>query len=83
MSDLPEIKNGHKKSQMDYSCDAETHFQRQIRNGQTTLLDHVCKEMNPLVAARMSYIPTHPGSDWRLLPNIEVKLSDGTKSKLL
>ncbi|XP_067952062.1 DNA (cytosine-5)-methyltransferase PliMCI-like [Watersipora subatra] len=83
MSDLPEIKNGHKLSSISYDGSAGSHFQRQIRGGQEKLIDHVCKEMNPLVAARMSYIPTLPGSDWRLLPNIEVRLSDGTKTKLL
>lgn len=45
---------------------------------QPILLDHICKEMNPLVAARMRYIPIVPGADWRDLPNITVRLSDGT-----
>lgn len=31
----------------------------------------------------MHYIPKHPGSDWRDLPNIEVRLSDGNKTKKL
>jgi DNA (cytosine-5)-methyltransferase 1 len=34
--------------------------------------------MSPLVEARMELIPTEPGSDWRDLPNIVVKLNDGT-----
>ena len=147
MSDLPEIKNGHKRSEMSYDGEAGSHFQRQVRKRQIThpltlmtlltlssqkplqyfclpwhelvlflgfrhqiassvrfvymyrfilcisyyqirgnqekLKDHVCKEMNPLVAERMLHIPILPGSDWRLLPNIEVRLSDGTKTKIL
>jgi len=31
----------------------------------------------------MQYIPLAPGSDWRDLPNIEVRLSDGNKTKKL
>lgn len=33
--------------------------------------------MSPLVAARMRHIPLFPGSDWRDLPNIQVRLRDG------
>uniref|UniRef100_A0A8C7WDJ1 DNA (cytosine-5)-methyltransferase n=1 Tax=Oncorhynchus mykiss TaxID=8022 RepID=A0A8C7WDJ1_ONCMY len=36
-----------------------------------------------LQAARMRHIPLAPGSDWRDLPNIEVRLRDGTSSKKL
>uniref|UniRef100_A0A8C0LKP9 DNA (cytosine-5)-methyltransferase 1 n=1 Tax=Canis lupus dingo TaxID=286419 RepID=A0A8C0LKP9_CANLU len=36
-----------------------------------------------LVAARMRHIPLAPGSDWRDLPNIEVRLSDGTMARKL
>ena len=50
---------------------------------QPVLRDHICKEMNPLVAVRMRYIPTAPGSDWRDLPNTIVRLSDGTYTKKL
>ncbi|RLU14961.1 hypothetical protein DMN91_012848, partial [Ooceraea biroi] len=50
---------------------------------QSILKDHICKEMTPLVEARMAHIPTATGSDWRDLPNISVRLSDGTFSKKL
>lgn len=33
--------------------------------------------MSALVAARMRHIPLSPGSDWRDLPNIQVRLRDG------
>jgi DNA (cytosine-5)-methyltransferase 1 len=39
--------------------------------------------MAPLVEARMAHIPSATGSDWRDLPNIAVRLSDGTFSKKL
>ena len=47
------------------------------------LLDHMCKPLSQLVEARMKHIPTAPGSDWRLLPNISVRLGDGTWTKKL
>lgn len=39
--------------------------------------------MSALVEARMRHIPLAPGSDWRDLPNIEVRLRDGTTTKKL
>lgn len=39
--------------------------------------------MSALVEGRMRYIPLAPGSDWRDLPNIEVRLKDGTLTKKL
>ena len=40
-------------------------------------------QMNPLVEKRMELIPTEEGSDWRDLPNIVSKLSDGSYSQKL
>lgn len=40
------------------------------------LLDHVCKDLGALVEARMAHIPVTPGSDWRDLPNIQLKLKN-------
>lgn len=39
--------------------------------------------MSALVEGRMRHIPLAPGSDWRDLPNIEVRLKDGTMTKKL
>ncbi|XP_033204996.2 DNA methyltransferase 1a isoform X1 [Bombus vancouverensis nearcticus] len=83
--DLPEIKNGWNKEEMSYTNDAISHFQRRIRGKQyqPLLRDHICKEMAPLVETRIAHIPVASGSDWRDLPNITVRLSDGTYSKKL
>eukprot|EP00731_Ephydatia_muelleri_P024749 Em0016g1020a len=85
MSDLPDIKNGASSREIRYCGEPRSHFQRLLRGckNQPILYDHICKEMNPLVAARMRYIPLTPGADWRDLPNIEVHLSDGTYAKKL
>ncbi|GBP47570.1 DNA (cytosine-5)-methyltransferase 1 [Eumeta japonica] len=85
MSDLPHISNGANKPEMDYGSMPESHFQRLIRGTDDTkrLRDHICKNMAPLVQARICRIPTTPGSDWRDLPNIAVSLLDGTKCKVL
>lgn len=76
MSDLPCIVNGASKKEMAYDKEPGSWFQRKIRNNTEVLTDHVCKEMNSLVAMRMRNIPLAPGSDWRDLPNISLKLPD-------
>lgn len=85
MSDLPEIRNGAKAEEIPYNGEPISHFQRMLRGKhyQPILRDHICKEMSPLVEARMRYIPLAPGSDWRDLPNIPVRLSDGNYTKKL
>ncbi|XP_076247833.1 DNA methyltransferase 1a isoform X2 [Calliopsis andreniformis] len=85
MSDLPEIKNGWNKEEMPYNSEPISHFQRKMRGNQyqPILRDHICKEMASLVEARIAHIPIASGSDWRDLPNIAVRLSDGTYSKKL
>ncbi len=72
------IWNFYRPLHVDVSC-------LQIRGNQLQpiLCDHICKEMNPITLARMQHIPKAAGSDWRDLPNIEVRLSDGSTSKLL
>ncbi|XP_076291228.1 DNA methyltransferase 1a [Lasioglossum baleicum] len=85
MSDLPEIKNGWNKEEMPYSSEPISHFQRKMRahEYQSLLKDHICKEMAPIVETRIAHIPIANGSDWRDLPNIAVRLSDGTYSRKL
>lgn len=84
MSDLPEIRNGTSVQERSYDSEPLSHFQRSMRGGDESVLrDHICKEMAPLVEARMSHIPTASGSDWRDLPNIVVRLTDGTYTNKL
>ncbi|XP_011505760.1 PREDICTED: DNA (cytosine-5)-methyltransferase PliMCI-like [Ceratosolen solmsi marchali] len=82
LSDLPKIVSGNDEVVMQYSSKPITHFQRKMRrntgNELVTLNDHICKYLGPLVEARMRYVPTKVGSDWRDLPNISVRLSDGS-----
>nr|XP_034189663.1 DNA (cytosine-5)-methyltransferase PliMCI-like [Osmia lignaria] len=85
MSDLPNIRNGWNTEEMTYGDEPISHFQRKVRPKEpdAILRDHICKDMAPLVEARIAHIPTASGSDWRDLPNIAVRLSDGTYSKKL
>nr|KAF6297485.1 DNA methyltransferase 1 [Pipistrellus kuhlii] len=85
MSDLPEIRNGASALEISYNGEPQSWFQRQLRGSQyqPILRDHICKDMSALVAARMRHVPLAPGSDWRDLPNIEVRLSDGTMTRKL
>ena len=80
MSDLPEIPNGAKEEEMSYGGDPQSQFQKEMRENSEILRDHICKPMAPLVEARISFIPLTPGSDWRDLPNIVVRLKDGTET---
>lgn len=84
MSDLPRICNGANKIEIEYGSMPETHFQRLVRtkDENAKLRDHICKNMAPLIQARICRVPTTPGSDWRDLPNTSVALSDGTKCKV-
>ena len=61
MSDLPAISNGANKRELPYDSGPLSWFQRKIRGNTATLTDHICKEMNPLVAMRMRHIPLTPG----------------------
>lgn len=45
--------------------------------------DAYSQDMSALVEGRMRHIPLAPGSDWRDLPNLEVRLKDGTMTKKL
>ncbi|KOX77963.1 DNA (cytosine-5)-methyltransferase PliMCI [Melipona quadrifasciata] len=85
MSDLPNIRNGWNKEEIAYNDEPISHFQRKVRPKEpdAILRDHICKDMAPLIEARIAHIPTASGSDWRDLPNIIVRLSDGTYSKKL
>uniref|UniRef100_A0A8C5HDQ3 DNA (cytosine-5)-methyltransferase n=1 Tax=Gouania willdenowi TaxID=441366 RepID=A0A8C5HDQ3_GOUWI len=85
MSDLPEIRNGAAALEISYNGEPQSWFQRQIRGTQyqPILRDHICKDMSALVEGRMRHIPLAPGSDWRDLPNIEIRLKDGTMTKKL
>ncbi|KAB0805238.1 hypothetical protein PPYR_02208 [Photinus pyralis] len=80
MSDLPKIRNGSNSQKMPYDSEPISHFQRVIRDHNATdcVIDHICKEMAPIVESRMSHIPIYPGADWRDLPNSVLRLSDGT-----
>lgn len=39
--------------------------------------------MSALVEARMRHVPLAPGSDWRDLPNLEIRMKDGNLTKKL
>nr|CAD7438851.1 unnamed protein product [Timema bartmani] len=85
LADLPEICNGHQVADMPYGGDALSHFQRKMRGrqDQPVLRDHICKDMASIVEARIASIPTASGSDWRDLPNVVVRLSDGSYTNKL
>ena len=89
ISDLPPIKNGDSSPVGRYESKPLTQFQRLIRKFHASnedikrsagelLHQHFSKPFAPLVEERMRLVPLQPGSDWRDLPNICVKLKNGT-----
>ncbi|XP_025419403.1 DNA (cytosine-5)-methyltransferase 1-like [Sipha flava] len=87
-SDLPKILNGAYYEKISYKNKPITHLQKLFRYPnncfpESILIDHICKDMSPLVQARIELIPVNLGSDWRDLPNIKVQLSDGTMTNKL
>jgi len=55
-----------------YGNDPVSWFQKQIRDAEVALHDHICKEMNELNFKRCQRIPKRPGADWRDLPEEKV-----------
>ncbi|XP_059471899.1 DNA (cytosine-5)-methyltransferase 1-like isoform X2 [Neocloeon triangulifer] len=81
VSDLPDIPS---KGQVLRNCGylpCKSKFQAKAREHSTTLKDHVTRSLPPLYKARVSLIP--PCGDWRYLPNIELRLADGSSATLL
>lgn len=44
---------------------------------------HLMTELSPLEQARLDHIPKLPGANWRDLPDIVVRLRDGTYTEKL
>ncbi|KAK1128077.1 hypothetical protein K0M31_003562 [Melipona bicolor] len=79
ISDLAEIECSEKE--IPYTNEPISHFQRKIRGKQLLLRDHISTKMTLLDEARIAYIPIN--GNWLDLPNIVVKLRDGTYTKKL
>ncbi|XP_043507435.1 DNA (cytosine-5)-methyltransferase 1-like isoform X1 [Frieseomelitta varia] len=79
ISDLAEIECF--AEEMPYPNEPISHFQRKMRGKQPLLRDHIFKKLTPLNEARIAHIPID--GDWRDLPNIIVKLRNGTYTNKL
>ena len=55
----------------------------QRRVGSGKVRNHVTRELPPLSEARVRKVPAKPCYNWRDLPNMEVKLRDGSWSNKL
>ena len=77
--DLPPVG---KTSNKNFSS-SPTSYQRFLKTSSYSVHDHITKEISPLNEARIRHIPASKGCDWRDLPNIQVRLRDGTLTNLL
>ncbi|EOA28898.1 hypothetical protein CARUB_v10025150mg [Capsella rubella] len=83
IGDLPPVKNGESNTARAYGGSPVSWFQKEIRGNMSVLTDHICKELNELNLIRCKKIPKRPGADWRDLPDINVKLSNGLVEKMI
>jgi DNA (cytosine-5)-methyltransferase 1 len=85
ISDLPKLEDDYSIDKVrHYNESIASHYQKILRkNSDNNLSDHLCKELSALCRARIENIPQSVGSDWRDLPNISHRLSDGTLIKKL
>ncbi|XP_023248087.1 DNA (cytosine-5)-methyltransferase PliMCI [Copidosoma floridanum] len=85
ISDLPLIAYGQYKNDLGYYGKLLTHYQKLMRLGvsENDMFDHECKKFSALVHVRFLLLPLSPGSDWRNLPNSDMKLIDGSHTKKL
>lgn len=72
--DIPNESVSHSK---------KTYYQKFLMGSSSKIHDHISKEMSPINEARIKHIPAAKGCDWRDLPNIQVRLRDGSLTNLL
>lgn len=77
IGDLPPVGNGVVQLETTYGNGSVSWFQKQVRDAEVVLYDHISKELNELNFKRCQRIPKRPGADWRDLPEEKVKLSTG------
>ncbi|XP_065281582.2 DNA (cytosine-5)-methyltransferase PliMCI-like isoform X1 [Dermacentor albipictus] len=81
ISDLASLELG---TPMTGTCKPVTHYQQMVRgSNEGPVRDLELLTLSPLMQARVDHIPLFPGANWRDLPNIRVRLSDGTYTKIL
>ncbi|KFK31662.1 dna (cytosine-5)-methyltransferase [Arabis alpina] len=83
IGDLPPVANGADKTNREYEAEPVSRFQKEIRGNMISLTDHICKSMNELNLIRCKNIPKRPGADWRDLPDVKVKLSNGKTEDMI
>ena len=79
ISDLPYIDYESMSLEMPYEGNEMSHyvcFLREYCNRDNVLTEHVCNNVSLLVKKRIQLIPE--GGDWRDLPNVPLKLEDGS-----
>lgn len=70
IGDLPALRNGADVDDMAYDKQAESAFQKDIRDGATRLQNHICKVLNEVNEKRCSLIPKESNHDWRYLKQL-------------
>uniref|UniRef100_A0A6P6Y3V4 Cytosine-specific methyltransferase n=1 Tax=Dermatophagoides pteronyssinus TaxID=6956 RepID=A0A6P6Y3V4_DERPT len=82
IGDLPTLNDDDYFVDMirEYKCEPQCSYQREMRKNQqqqNSVRDHYCKKLSELNIERIRRIPREISADWRDLPNIRIRLSDG------
>ncbi|XP_030757301.1 DNA (cytosine-5)-methyltransferase 1-like [Sitophilus oryzae] len=84
ISDLPPVTYETMAAHMPYNSSNQSHYAKQLREycgRDDALRDHECNPVSALVRKRIQLIPEY--GDWTDLPNIAIKLGDGTRTEIL
>jgi len=66
ISDLPKLSNGEDRGVLAYRTGAKSAFQRMMREGSNSVLNHAAPRLAPINLQRMKHIPQ--GGSWRDIP---------------
>jgi DNA (cytosine-5)-methyltransferase 1 len=67
ISDLPRLRHGEGIKQTEYLCEPQSEYQELMRDGQTTVSNHVARPLRPLQYARLAAL--EPGEGNKELPD--------------
>jgi DNA (cytosine-5)-methyltransferase 1 len=66
ISDLPSIADGDDGGVVPYACEAQSDFQREMRNGSNCVANHIPAKLAKVNLERLKHIPQ--GGSWRDIP---------------
>ena len=66
IDDLPELKNGEDRGEVEYASEPRSDFQRRLRGNAVSVTNHAAPRLGGVNAERLTHIPA--GGSWRDIP---------------